>query len=124
MDHTGTDSPPDHTLTAYEFAMEEVSVASSKLARALLARTLTRGRGDPATLERECSQARSVYEKTLTCTRGCGSTTRNAPRSSKSWGFSGRGLKNAKPRTGNANPPVVSSFKPRPARQGSGAGFS
>ena len=65
MDHTGTDSPPDHTLTAYEFAMEEVGVASSKLARALLARSLTRGRGDPATLERECSEARLVYEKTI-----------------------------------------------------------
>ncbi len=66
MEHTGTDSAPaGDTLTAYDFAMEEVGVASSKLARALLARTLTRGRGDSATLERECSEARLVYEKMI-----------------------------------------------------------
>jgi hypothetical protein len=53
------------TLTAYEFAMEEVSVASSKLARALLARTLARGKDDSGTLERECSEARLVYEKMI-----------------------------------------------------------
>ena len=38
MEHPGTDNPGDHTLTAYEFAVGEVGVASSKLARALLAR--------------------------------------------------------------------------------------
>ena len=66
MEHTGTDSAPTgDTLTAYDFAMEEVGVASSKLARALLARTLTRGRGDSATLDRECSEARLVYEKMI-----------------------------------------------------------
>jgi hypothetical protein len=66
MEHTGTDkAPPGDTLTAYDFAMEEVGVASSKLARALLARTLTRGRGDSATLERECYEARLVYEKMI-----------------------------------------------------------
>ena len=66
MEHTGPDSAPaGDTLTAYEFAMEEVGVASSKLARALLARTLSRGRGDSAALERECSEARLVYEKMI-----------------------------------------------------------
>jgi hypothetical protein len=50
------------TLTAYEFAVEEVSVASSKLARAFLARTLARGKDDSGTLERE---AHLVYEKMI-----------------------------------------------------------
>ena len=64
MEHTGTDNPGT-TLTAYKFALEEVRVASFKLARAFLARTLTRGKGDSAALERECSEARSVYEKMI-----------------------------------------------------------
>ena len=56
MEPTGMASAPaGDTLTAYDFAMEEVGVASSKLARALLARTLTRGRGDSATLEASSS---------------------------------------------------------------------
>ena len=72
MEHTGTDrAPAGDTLSAYDFAMEEVSVASSKLARALLARTLARtrtaarSRVDSASLERECSEARLVYEKMI-----------------------------------------------------------
>jgi hypothetical protein len=49
------------TLTAFEFAVEEIRTASSKLARALLSRTLTRG----TTPERECSEARAVYDKMI-----------------------------------------------------------
>ena len=58
-------------LTAYEFAMEEIRVASSKLARALLARTLARtrtvalSRVDSTSLDRERSDARLVYEKMI-----------------------------------------------------------
>jgi len=62
MDPTRTDSAlGGDTLTAYDFAMEELAVASSNLARALLTRTLTRG----AFPERECSDARLVYEKMI-----------------------------------------------------------
>jgi len=64
MEHTGTDSVFDgDTLTAHEFAVEEVRIASAKLARALLARTLKRG--DATATEKECSDARSVYEKMI-----------------------------------------------------------
>jgi len=64
MEPTGIDSAPSgDTLTAYEFAMEEVRGASSKLGRALLARTLTRGHS--ATPERECSEARLIYDKMI-----------------------------------------------------------
>jgi hypothetical protein len=49
------------TLSAYDFAMEELSVASSKLSRALLASTLTKG----AKPESECSEARRVYDKMI-----------------------------------------------------------
>ena len=58
-------------LTAYDFAMEEIRVASSKLARALLARTLARtrtvalSRVDSTSLDRERSDARLVYEKMI-----------------------------------------------------------
>jgi hypothetical protein len=58
-------------LTAYDFALEEVRVASSKLARALLARTLARtrivalSRVDSTSLDRERSDARLVYEKMI-----------------------------------------------------------
>jgi hypothetical protein len=58
-------------LTAYDFAMEEIRVASSKLARALLARTLARtrtvalSRVDSTSLDRERSDARVVYEKMI-----------------------------------------------------------
>ena len=63
-DPTRTDSArSDDTVSAYEFAMEEVRVASSKLGRALLARTLTRA--DPATTENECSEARLVYDQII-----------------------------------------------------------
>ena len=74
MEHTGTDrAPAGDTLSAYDFAMEDLSVASSKLARALLARTLARTRTrtaarsgvDSTSLERECSEARLVYEKMI-----------------------------------------------------------
>jgi hypothetical protein len=59
MEQTRTDSVSrDDTLTAYEFAMEEVRVASSKLARTLES-------GDPTMTERECSDARSVYEEMI-----------------------------------------------------------
>lgn len=64
MEPTRTDRPPGgDTLTAYDFAMEEISVASSKLARALLARTLNKG--DLVAVESECAQARQVYEKMI-----------------------------------------------------------
>ena len=53
----------DVTLTAYDFAMEEVTDASSKLAHALLARAPTRA--DAITTEQERSNARSVYEKMI-----------------------------------------------------------
>ena len=58
-------------LTAYDFAMEDIRVASSKLARALLARTLARtrtvalSRVDSTSLDRERSDARLVYEKMI-----------------------------------------------------------
>src|SRR6188508_1982068 len=73
MEPTDTDSAPaGDTLSAYDFAMEEIRVASSKLARALLARTLARtrtvamsSRVDSASLYRECSDARLVYEKMI-----------------------------------------------------------
>ena len=53
----------DVTLTAYDFAMEEVTDASSRLAHALLARSLDRA--DPVTTEEECSNARSVYDRMI-----------------------------------------------------------
>jgi len=64
MDPPRTDSArSEDTLTAYEFAMEEIRVASSKLGRALLARSLTRGHAvAPA---RECAHARFVYDKMI-----------------------------------------------------------
>lgn len=46
-------------MTPYDFAMEEVGIVSSNLARALLARTLTKG----AMPEAECAEARRVYDK-------------------------------------------------------------
>jgi hypothetical protein len=51
------------TLTPYDFAMEEVTGASSMLAHALWARTLKGA--DAATIEKECSDARSVYERMI-----------------------------------------------------------
>ena len=73
MEPTDPDSAPaGDTLSAYDFAMEEIRVASAKLARALLARTLARtrtvamsSRVDSASLDRECSDARLVYEKMI-----------------------------------------------------------
>jgi hypothetical protein len=50
-------------LTAYDFAFEEVTAASSRLAHALLARTLKND--DVAWIERECSSARSVYQRLI-----------------------------------------------------------
>ncbi len=44
----------DDTLTPYELAMEEVSLAILRLADALTAH-------DPTTIEQECSDARFVY---------------------------------------------------------------
>ena len=64
MEHARMDSvQTDVTLTAYDFAMDEVTGASSKLAHALLARTLKRAEAD--TTEKECSDARSVYERMI-----------------------------------------------------------
>ena len=64
MELTRTDSVArGDTLTAYNFAMDEVTGASSKLAHALLACTLKRA--DVATVEQEYSNARSVYERTI-----------------------------------------------------------
>ena len=57
MEHAGTDTAGD-TLTAYDFAMEEVIAASSKLTRALAS-------GDGTTTKKECSYAWSVYEKMI-----------------------------------------------------------
>jgi len=51
------------TLTAYDFAMEQVTSASSKLAEAVLVRMLKSG--DAAWTEEACSDARSVYEKMI-----------------------------------------------------------
>ena len=53
----------DVTLTAYDFAIEEVTDASSKLARALSDRT--KNRADAIAIEQECSDARSVYERMI-----------------------------------------------------------
>ena len=53
----------DVTLTAYDFAMEEVTDASSRLAHALLARAPTRS--DAITTAQERSNARLVYEKII-----------------------------------------------------------
>ena len=65
MEHTRTDSAPRSvTLTAYDFAMEEVAAASSRLAHALSARPQKK-RADAATIEQECADARSVYERML-----------------------------------------------------------
>ena len=64
MELTRTDSVArGDTLTPYDFAMDEVTGASSKLVRALLVRTLKRA--DATTTEQEYSNARSVYERTI-----------------------------------------------------------
>ena len=64
MEHARMDSvQTDVTLTAYDFAMEEVTDASSRLSHALLARSLNRA--DPVTTEQECSNARSVYDRMI-----------------------------------------------------------
>ena len=59
MEHARMDSVhTDITLTAYDFAMEEVTDASARLARSL-------NRADPFTIEQECSNARSVYDRMI-----------------------------------------------------------
>jgi hypothetical protein len=64
MELTRTDSVRrGDTLSAYDFAMEEVTNASSRLAHALSART--QKRADPTTIEQECSNALSVYERMI-----------------------------------------------------------
>ena len=64
MELTRTDSAPrGDTLTAYDFAMEEVIGASSNLGHALSAPTLESR--DGATVEQECSNARAVYERMI-----------------------------------------------------------
>jgi hypothetical protein len=55
-------SDDDDTQSAYQFAIEEVRVASSNLGRALLAHALTRG---AFTCRLECSDARSVYDRMI-----------------------------------------------------------
>ena len=52
-------------MSAYDFAMEEIKVASSNLARALLVRTFAKGAGGAATPEKECAEARRVYNKLI-----------------------------------------------------------
>jgi hypothetical protein len=47
------------TVTAYDLAMEEIKTGSSRLARALLARTLKEG----PMPEKECAEARRIYDK-------------------------------------------------------------
>lgn len=49
------------TVTAYDFAMEEIRVGSSKLAQALLARALKKG----PMPEKECIEARRIYDKMI-----------------------------------------------------------
>ena len=106
MELTRTDSvPKGDTLTAYDFAMEEVTGASSRLAHALLARA--QKKADATTTAQECSNARSVYEKMIHLFQGCGSTPHNAPHFSKSLDSSGRGSKRAKPTKGSPNQPDV-----------------
>ena len=57
-----TKSPArSQTLSAYDFAMEEVGVASSNLVRALSAKSFSKG----ARAERECAEARRVYDKMI-----------------------------------------------------------
>jgi hypothetical protein len=64
MERTRTDSVArGDTLTPYDFAMEEVTGASSMLAHALLARTLRKA--DAGTTEKECSDAHLVYERMI-----------------------------------------------------------
>ena len=64
MELTRKDSAPrGDTLTAYDFAMEEVTGASSKLGQALSAPALKSR--DAATVEQECSNARAVYERMI-----------------------------------------------------------
>ena len=59
MEHARMDSvQTDDTLTAYDFAMAEVTDASSRLARSV-------NRADPVTTEQECSNARSVYDRMI-----------------------------------------------------------
>jgi hypothetical protein len=64
MELEGTDSVlGGGTLTPYEFAMEQLADASSKLGSALLARTLNKSK--QASVDRECSDARLVYERVM-----------------------------------------------------------
>jgi hypothetical protein len=64
MELTRTDSVArGDTLTAYDFAMEEVTLASSRLASALFTRALKVA--DATTIERECANAHSVYERMI-----------------------------------------------------------
>ena len=56
-----TDPLQGDTVTAYDFAMEEVRAGSSKLAQALLARTLKKG----PLPEKECTEARRIYDKMI-----------------------------------------------------------
>ena len=64
MELTRTDSAArGDTLTAYDFAMEEVMGASSKLAQTLSAATVKSR--DAAKVEQECSNARAVYERMI-----------------------------------------------------------
>jgi hypothetical protein len=62
----------EDTVTAYEYAMNEVEATSSKLAREL-------SRNDPATVERECSAALRIYEDMiLLFPRACRDATQRA----------------------------------------------
>ena len=64
MEPTRTHSAPTgDTLTVYDFAMDDVTGASSRLAHALLARTLKRA--DAPATEQEYSNGCSVYERVI-----------------------------------------------------------
>src|SRR5688572_15529387 len=103
MELTRTDSvPKGDTLTAYDFAMEEVTGASSRLAHALLARA--QKKADATTTGQEGSHARSVYEKMIHLFQGCGSTPHNAPHFSKSLGLLRSRLEACKADQGKSQP--------------------
>ena len=53
----------DETLSPYEFAMEEVSLALSQVTHVLTA-------GEPDAIERECPKARLAYQRLMQMHRG------------------------------------------------------
>ena len=66
MEPTRTESAlGGDTLTPYDFAMEEVATASTRLTQALAAQLSARAldRNEPDSVEQACSDARLVYER-------------------------------------------------------------